>query len=257
MRLTRKDFLKLSGTALLTTAMRKFRPLLAAPPEQTIIWQGSSRYPRVALTYDDCYSIQKLQQLEKILEKHPNVRITLFPVGRMFKENEAKDPGIWKRYYEKGHEIGYHSYDHTNQQVVSSAYSVADFDRWLNDLREVLDFEPTVRFARPPYGNASPSFLHMCAVRGQVPTLWSTGWGGSTEDVVNYTLPKIKNGDIVLMHFRAEDMATTEQALPELEARGIQAVTMSCLYLDWLKEQNQPAGCYSDWPPSLADTCID
>jgi peptidoglycan/xylan/chitin deacetylase (PgdA/CDA1 family) len=255
--LTRRDFLKLGSAALLTTAMSKYYPFQAEPQEQAILWQGSSRYPRVALTYDDCYSIQKLQQLESILGKHPDVRITLFPVGRMFKENDAKDPGIWKRYYKRGHEIGYHSFDHTNQEVVSNEYSVADFDHWLEDLREVLGFEPVVRFARPPFGNTSPSFLHMCAVRGQVPTMWSTGWGGGTEDVVNYTVPKIKNGDIVLLHFRAEDMATSEQALPELEARGIQAVTMSRLYLDFVKGKNQPEGCYSDTPPSLTQTCID
>ena len=255
--LTRRDFLKLGSAALLTTAMSKYYPFQAEPQEQAILWQGSSRYPRVALTYDDCYSIQKLQQLESILGKHPDVRITLFPVGRMFKENDAKDPGIWKRYYKRGHEIGYHSFNHTNQEVVSNEYSVADFDHWLEDLREVLGFEPVVRFARPPFGNTSPSFLHMCAVRGQVPTMWSTGWGGGTEDVVNYTVPKIKNGDIVLLHFRAEDMATSEQALPELEARGIQAVTMSRLYLDFVKGKNQPEGCYSDTPPSLTQTCID
>ena len=241
----------------MTAAMSKFRPLRTEPREQPILWQGTPRYPRVALTYDDCYSIQKLQQLEQILESYPDVRITLFPVGRMFKENDAKDEGIWKRYYEKGHEIGYHSYDHINPEVVSAEKVVADFDLWLNDLREVLGFEPTVRFSRPPYGNTSPSFLHMCAVRGQVPTMWSTGWGGGTEDVVNYTVPKIRHGDIVLLHFRAEDMATTEQALPELEARGIQAVTLSRLYLDLLKEQNQPAGCYSDTPPSLTQSCIE
>jgi len=257
MSLTRRDFLKLGGATLLTAAMSKFRPSQAVPHEQAILWQGTSRYPRVALTYDDCYSIEKLQQLEGILEKHPDTRITLFPVGRMFKENDAKDPGVWKRYYDKGHEFGYHSYDHTNQEVVSSAYSIADFDHWFDDLREVLGVEPVVRFSRPPFGNRSPSFLHMCALRGQVPTMWSTGWGGGTEDVVNYTVPKIKNGDIVLLHFRAEDMATTEEALPELEARGIQGVTMSRLYLDLLKEENQPEGCYSNTPPSLTQTCIE
>jgi len=254
---TRRDFLKLGVGTLLTAAFSKFIPPQAESMEQEILWQGTSRYPRVALTYDDCYSIQKLQQLEKILDGHPTARITLFPVGRMFKENDAKDPGIWKRYYEKGHEIGYHSFDHTNQEVVSSAYSVADFDHWLDDLREVIGSEPVVRFSRPPFGNTSSSFLHMCAVRGQVPTMWSTGWGGDTEDVVNYTVPKIKNGDIVLLHFRAEDMATSEKALPDLEARGIQPVTMSRLYLDLLKEQKQPEGCYSDTPPSLTQTCIE
>ena len=126
----------------------------------------------------------------------------------------------------------------------------------MNDLREVLGFEPVVRFSRPPYGNTSPSFLHMCAVRGQVPTMWSTGWGGPTESVVNYTVPKIQRGDVVLLHTRPEDMETTAEALPELTERGIQPVTMSRLYLDWLKEQNESMGCYAD-PLSSMRTCIE
>jgi hypothetical protein len=141
--------------------------------------------------------------------------------------------------------------------VVSPKNVLIDYDRWLDALREVLeDKSPVVRFARPPFGNTSPSFLHMCAQRGLVPTMWSTGWGGPTESVVNYTVPKIQRGDIVLLHTRIEDMYTTEQALPELAQRGIQAVTMSKLYFDWLKEQNESKGCYAD-PYSLNRTCIE
>jgi hypothetical protein len=86
--------------------------------------------------------------------------------------------------------------------------------------------------------------------------MWSTGWGGPTESVVNYTVPKIQRGDVVLLHTRFEDMETTEKALPELAERGIQPVTMSRLYLDWLKEQNESKGCYAD-PASSMRTCIE
>jgi hypothetical protein len=113
-----------------------------------------------------------------------------------------------------------------------------------------------VRFARPPFGNTSPSFLNMCAQRGLVPTMWSTGWGGPTESVITYTVPKIQRGDIVLLHTRPEDMDTTADALPELAARNIQPVTLSRLYLDLLKEQNESKGCYTD-PTSPMRTCIE
>jgi hypothetical protein len=86
--------------------------------------------------------------------------------------------------------------------------------------------------------------------------MWSTGWGGPTESVVNYTVPKILPGDIVLLHTRPEDMATTADALPELAQRGIQPVTLTRLYLDWLKQQNESQGCYAD-STSLMRTCIE
>ncbi len=254
--ITRRDFLKLSGLSVLSAAFFRFEPAATAYQEQAILYQGSAHYNRVALTYDDCYLVTMLHKLEGILDQHPDVRITLFPVGEALLNNQAKDPGVWKRFYKKGHEIGYHSFDHTNPQVVSPENVVADFDRWLDALREVLEEEPVVRFARPPFGNTSPSFLHMCAARGVVPTMWSTGWGGPTESVVNYTVPKIKRGDIVLLHTRPEDMETTTDALPKLAEHGIQPVTLSHLYLDWLKERNESQGCYAD-PTSLTRTCIE
>jgi len=254
--ISRRDFLKLGGLSLLSTAFLPFEPTSNTLQVQPVIYQGSEHYNRVALTYDDCYLVTMLHRLEDVLDQHPDVRVTLFPVGEALLNNQAKDPGIWNRFVDKGHEIGYHSFDHTNPEVVSNAGVIADFDRWMDALCEVLGQEPVVRFARPPYGNTSTSFLNMCTQRGLVPTMWSTGWGGPTESVVTYTVPKIRRGDIVLLHTRPEDMETTADALPELTQRGIQAVTLSRLYLDWLKEQNESKGCYAD-SNSLMRTCIE
>jgi peptidoglycan/xylan/chitin deacetylase (PgdA/CDA1 family) len=253
---TRRDFLKISGLSLLSTAFLPFEPATTGFVEQPVFYQGSKFFKRVALTYDDCYLVTMLHRLEDILDRNPEVRITLFPVGEALLNNENKDPGVWKRFYKNGHEIGYHSFDHTNPQVMSAEKVLADFDLWMDALREVLDQEPVIRFARPPFGNTSPSFLEMCAQRGVVPTMWSTGWGGPTESVVNYTVPKIQRGDVVLLHTRIEDMDTSEKALPELAERDIQPVTMSRLYLDWLKELNETKGCYAN-PTPLMNTCIE
>lgn len=254
--ISRRDFLKLGSLSLLSAAFLSYEPAETAYQAQPVIYQGSAHYNRVALTYDDCYLVTILHRLEAILDQHPEVRITLFPVGDALLNNQSKDPGVWKRFVVKGHEIGYHSFNHANPELISSQGIVADFDRWLDALWFVLDEEPVVRFARPPYGNISSSFLYMCAQRGLVPTMWSTGWGGPTESVVSYTVPKIRRGDIVLLHTRLEDMDTTADALPELADRGIQAVSLSRLYLDWLKEQNESMGCYAD-PTSLLRTCIE
>lgn len=88
----------------------------------------------------------------------------------------------------------------------------------------------------------------------------SGGWnhiiGGPTESIVKYTVPKVQPGDIVLLHTRPEDMETTKKALPELAKRGIEAVTMTHLYMDWLKEEYESQGCYAQVSSALR-TCIE
>lgn len=253
---SRRDFLKLGSLSLLSTALLPFEPVGNIYQEQPTIYHLNERYKRVALTYDDCYLVTMLHKLETILEQNPDVRITLFPVGEALLNNQNKDPGVWKRFYDQGHEIGYHSFDHANLEVFSPEDVLADYDRWLDALREVLGVEPLVHFARPPFGNLSQSFLYMCAERGLVPTMWSTGWGGPTKSVVAYTVPKVQPGDIVLLHTRPDDMETTANAMPELAKRGIQPVTLTHMYLDWLREQNESDGCYAD-PALLMRTCIE
>jgi peptidoglycan-N-acetylglucosamine deacetylase len=253
---SRRDFLKLGSLSLLGTFLLPYEPVANIGQEQPVLYRVNERYKRVALTFDDCYLVSMLHRLEEILEQNPEVRITLFPVGEALLNNQRKDPGVWKRFYDKGHEIGYHSFDHTNPEIVSAEGLIADYDRWLNALREVLGVEPQVHFARPPFGNASKSFRYMCALRGLVPTMWSTGWGGPTENIINYTVPKIQPGDIVLLHTRPEDMDTTQMALPKLAKAGIQAVTVTRLYVDRLKEEHESRGCYAD-PTFLMRTCIE
>ncbi|GAB4503315.1 MAG: hypothetical protein Fur0043_03070 [Anaerolineales bacterium] len=257
--LSRRDFLKLGAFTLLGVAFGRYARPATAAREQPVLYRGSERYPRVALTYDDCNLVTQLQKLEKIYDQYADMRITFFPVGEALLNNEQKDPGIWRRFYQRGYEFGYHTFpfEHINPQVLSAEQVDQDYHLWLDALRAVLKTEPVVRFARPAFGNASPSFLAMCAAEGLTPVMWSTGWGGTVEDVVKYTVPKLRNGDIVLMHTRPEDVETTALALPEVQARGIQPVGMTRLYLDLLMEINQPAVCHADAAPLPTATCIE
>ncbi len=256
--LSRRDFLKLGTYSLLGAAFGRYDRIFSAG-QQPVLYRGSARYPYVALTYDDCNLVTQLQKLEKIYDQYPDMCITFFPVGEALLNNERKDPGLWRRFYQRGYEFGYHTFpfEHINPQVLSAEQVIEDYHLWLDALRTVLKAEPVVRFARPAFGNASPSFLAMCAAEGLTPTMWSTGWGGPTEDVVKYTVPKLRNGDIVLMHTRIEDVETTALALPQVQARGIQPVGMTRLYLEWLKDQHQSAGCQPDAAWSSKMICIE
>lgn len=255
---SRRDFLKLSGAALLSVASTRVRPVLAeAAVSAPVIWRGSLHHRYVALTYDDCYLVKKMQELEKLLADYPEVRVTLFPVGTAISNNETKDHGIWKRFHDRGHEIGYHSWDHTNLAVMSPASVLTDYDKWLDALTKALGFEPKMRFARPPFGVLSYSFESLCERRGLVATMWSAAGGGETDIVMKNTFAKIRNGDIVLLHIRTDDIKTTRETLPYLKEQKIEAVTMTRMYDDVLRERNQSDGCEIGSGISLTRTCIE
>ena len=256
--LTRRDFLKLSGAGLIAASLSGLVPASAQEGESApLIYHGSARHRYVALSYDDCYLVKKMEVLEKLLDDYPDFKITLFPVGLALLSNEGKDPGIWKRFHDQGHEIGYHSWDHTNFGVMSPKAALIDYAKWLDALTKVMGFTPTVRFGRPTFGSLSPSFDAVCRENHLVNTMWSTGWGGDTNDIVKYTLPKSRNGDIVLMHIRTQDVTTSQQAYPWMVDNGWSTVTLSKLYDDMLLEQNESLGCDAYDGPSLTRTCIE
>lgn len=255
--LSRRDFLKLTGAGILAASLPRL-DLASAQEAQSapLIFRGSTRHPYFALTYDDCYLVKVLQKLEALLDQFPDFHVTFFAVGTALLNTNGKDPGIWNRLYAKGHEIGYHSWDHVNIGVMSPNTALDDYRRWHEALVQVMGFEPVVRFARPPFGVLSHSFDVLCEKNNLVNTIWSTGWGGELEVGLN-AAKRSKNGDIVLMHIRPEDIATSAEAYPWMKANGLTSVTLGKLYDDLITEQNEAQGCDTDEGSSLTRTCIE
>jgi peptidoglycan/xylan/chitin deacetylase (PgdA/CDA1 family) len=255
--LSRRDFLKLGSATLLAAVLSKFE--IANADDSTLaplIYHGSTRHRYVALTYDDCYLLRKMQELENLLDEYPEFKITLFPVGVALLNLERQDAGIWKRFCDKGHEIGYHSWDHNNFGVMSPRAALDDYARWLEALTKVLGSEPKVRFGRPTFGSLSQSFDVVCSEYGLVNTMWSTGWGGVLEDGLR-AAQKSKNGDIVLLHIRTQDTETSCEAYPWLRENNWGVVTLSKLYDDLLLEQYNSEGCDVGIDSSLTRTCME
>jgi len=257
MMLSRRDFLKLSISGLMASSVPGLDAQIAASDKPVpTIWKGSDRHRYFALTYDDCYLLQRLHDLEYLLDEFPGFKITLFPVGVAILNLHRQDSGIWNRLVENGHELGYHSWDHSGLHVVSPENAIADFDRWMEALIGVLGYQPRVHFSRPPYGVLSPSFDAIARARGQVVTMWSTGWGGDLP-VGLKAAQDSKAGEIVLMHIRTQDVLTCREAYPWMRDNDWRSVTLTELYDDLLREQFQSEGCDVGQGLSLTRTCLD
>jgi peptidoglycan/xylan/chitin deacetylase (PgdA/CDA1 family) len=255
---SRRDFLKLGGAALLGLSATTFVPFWDQQPNFTapLIWNGSRKFKRIAFTYDDCYLLYRMQTLEALLDEYPEFKVTFFPVGTKLTNLEEQDPGIWKRLVDKGHEIGYHTYEHVNIGVMSPAAALMDYDKWNATLTDVLGKEYPVRFIRPPYDIVSYTLDVLCQERGLVAALFSVG-GGGEPDIVFRAIQKAQGGDIVQMHIRTQDYNSSVLAYPWLKENNWELVTLTKLYDDYLKEKINPAGCDIDTGSSLTRTCVE
>ncbi|MBK8822054.1 MAG: polysaccharide deacetylase family protein [Anaerolineales bacterium] len=258
--ISRRDFLKLGGTALLASigiSAGKYVPLHDEPNfTAPFIWNGTRKFKRMAFTYDDCYLLNKMQDLEVLLNEFPDFKVTFFPVGIKLLDLEQQDPGIWKRLVDNGHEIGYHTFDHVNLGVMSPATALMDYDKWYGALTQVLGAEHKVRFIRPPYDVISYTLDVLCQERGLVSALFSIG-GGGEPDVVVRAIQEGKGGDIVQMHIRTQDYNSSVIAYPWLKANNWELVTLSKLYDDYLREQVNSDGCDVNAGVSLTRTCVE
>src|SRR3990172_4516044 len=224
MNISRRDFLKLGCAALLGISASKLLPLQDEPNfTAPLIWNGSRKYRTMAFTYDDCYLLKRMQDLEILLNEFPDFKVTYFPVGAKILDLERQDPGIWKRLVDNGHEMGYHTFDHINIGVMSPAAVLKDFDKWQGALNQVLGMDYSVRFVRPTYDVISYTLDVLCQERGLVAALFSIG-GGGEPDVVFRAIQRGKGGDIVQMHIRTQDYNSSVLAFP------------------WLKENNWEIG---------------
>jgi peptidoglycan/xylan/chitin deacetylase (PgdA/CDA1 family) len=258
MKLSRRDFLKLGGAALLGLAGARFIPMQQQNSDFTapLVYNGSRKHRYMAFTYDDCYLLNRMQDIETLLNEFPDFHVTFFPIGAKLLDLDRQDQGIWKRLVDKGHEIGYHTFDHVNLSVMSPETALEDFDKWNDALTKVLGAQYEVKFARPTYDVISYTLDILCQERGLVAVLYSIG-GGGEPDVVMNAIRAGRNGDIVQMHIRTEDYNSSMQAFPYLKEQGIGAVTLSHLYNDLLREQVNPDGCDIDTGPSLTRTCSE
>lgn len=177
--------------------------------------------PMVALTFDDGpggYS----KELADLFEKY-NGHATFFVLGQLVPTYSES----LKYVYEKGNEIGSHTYSHKNLNIQTEATVRKEIEDTKKVIFDAIGAYPTV--IRTPYGNANKTVMNIIDgpnILWSVDTLdWSSR---DTDKIISKILNETSDGDIVLMHeIYGFTFNAVKSAIKTLADRGYQFVTVS------------------------------
>ncbi|GHO86607.1 oligosaccharide deacetylase [Dictyobacter formicarum] len=210
------------------------KPATPAPDVvQSVIFQGSSTKPEIALTFDDGPNPVFTGPILNILQSN-HVHATFFCVG----ENARDYPDMVAQENNAGHVVGNHTWNHPDLTQASDMV----INKELVDTNNVIQSDSGVTpvLFRPPYGAINATVKAHAQQLHLTPVLWNIDtqdWSRpGTAAIVHAVLDHAGNGDIVLMHDGGGDRSQTVAALPQiiagLQQRGFTLVTVPQLIKD-------------------------
>ncbi len=208
----------------------------AAPWLLPVVTHGDRRRPAIALTFDDGPDPETTPRLLELLARH-GAHATFFLIG----SHAEQYPELVRRLAREGHEIGNHTYAHPRLLNLARSHPMQrEIERGQQALQALAPSAATPSY-RPPVGLKSPWLARVQRRLGLRVVLWSlhardTG-RATAEQVAHRVLTRIGPGDIVVMHdghdicgrHRRTAVAALELVLPELDRRGLKAVTVEQL----------------------------
>lgn len=177
----------------------------------------------VAITFDDGPHATNTYKILDILDCN-NAKATFFMLG----SNIEKNSDVVKAVYDRGNEIGIHTWNHKEltklslEEIQSEVNSTADAIFNLTGERPVL--------VRPPYGSVNN--IVKSALSNYILILWnvdSLDWKSRNEEkIVPLVMNNVKDGDIILLHdIHSTTIPALEKIVKQLTEQDYQLVTVS------------------------------
>jgi peptidoglycan/xylan/chitin deacetylase (PgdA/CDA1 family) len=203
-----------------------------------VLLRGPTDRPLLALTFDDGPDPETTPQILDLLAAH-HARATFFVIG----ERVVRHPALMARVVAEGHQVENHSHRHSWATAFGPVSRlVADFSSAQASVVSAGARAP--RYFRAPIGILSPPIVEATRKLGLQLVGWSAkardGWASTTvSSALDRLLPALQPGAILLLHDGGEQLSSRSayrptiapkvlaQLLPQLEARGLQSVTLT------------------------------
>ncbi len=183
---------------------------------------------KIAITFDDGPTEFTPKFLE--LLKKNETKATFFCIGKQIE----KYPDIFRKIIEDGHEIGNHTYSHSNKTGFFSTQKMSS-EITKNDETILKSGNTKTELYRPPFGITNPNISRAIKKTEKK----SIGWNIRSFDTIienpdkitSRIIPKIKPGSIILLHDTSEKtLLVLEDLLLFLNRENYNAVTISRLF---------------------------
>ncbi len=218
------------------------------PQPYVVDMYGGTQRKVVAITFDDGPDPEWTPKILDIL-KQKNAKATFFLIGA----EVEKFPGITKRIYNEGHEIGNHTFTHPDITGISKRYFEVELNLTERLFESKLDVKPVLM--RPPYAiDEAPDTadevrpLELAQDMGFItvgekidPNDWRDNPRRSADEIAKDVLSNLppcapgnlRCGNVILLHDGGGDRSQTVKALPliidGLQTRGYEIVLVSAL----------------------------
>jgi peptidoglycan/xylan/chitin deacetylase (PgdA/CDA1 family) len=145
------------------------------------------------MTFDDGPSAHTGKLLDFLKEN--DIKVTFFVVGERIPYYEEE----LKREVAEGHEIGYHSYDHTIQTTISTDRVTKDYEKTAKMLKDLTGADFTLW--RSPGGGYNQKVLNAIPLPHIYWSVDTKDWQTKNADkVCSAILNKATDGSIILLH---------------------------------------------------------
>lgn len=179
---------------------------------------------KIAVTFDCAWNDNDIDQILDTLDEY-NCPATFFVVG----DWAEKYPESLKKIYNRGHEIGNHSYNHADYTKIGKSAIENDLIKCDEVISQIIGITPAL--VRAPSGGYSNDLIQICRDRGTPCIQWSVDgidYGNADPDgILQRSTAVTKPGDIILLHNGTEYTASVLPSILEKLSKSYEFSTVS------------------------------